>query len=93
ALAGGLGANLEAPATGAAAWAFGEDQARYVVTAPDAAAILAAAAAAEVPAAVIGHTQAAPRLNLGSNRAISMEELGQRHEGWLPRYMGGEING
>ena len=93
ALAGGLGARLEAPATGAAAWAFGEDQARYVVTARDAATILAAAAAAEVPAEVIGHTQTARRLNLGSNRAISMDELGQRHEGWLPRFMGGEING
>ena len=93
ALAGGLGARLEAPATGAAAWAFGEDQARYVVTARDAGTILAAAAAADVPAEVIGHTQTSRRLNLGSNRAISIDELGQRHEGWLPRFMGGEING
>ena len=93
ALAGGLGARLKAPATGAAAWAFGEDQARYVVTARDAGTILAAAAAADVPAEVIGHTQTSRRLNLGSNRAISIDELGQRHEGWLPRFMGGEING
>ena len=93
ALAGGLGAQLEAPATGAAAWAFGEDQARYVVTARNTTTIIAAAAAADVPAEVIGHTQTARQLNLGSNRAISIDELGQRHEGWLPRFMGGEING
>ena len=63
------------------------------MTARDAGTILAAAAAADVPAEVIGHTQTSRRLKLGSNRAISIDELGQRHEGWLPRFMGGEING
>ena len=63
------------------------------MTARDAATILAAAAAAEVPAEVIGHTQTAQRLNLGSYRAIYISELRQQHEGWLPRFMSGEING
>ena len=51
ALAGGLGARIEAPERRPArpplhAWLFGEDQARYIVTAPEAAAILDAAEAA-----------------------------------------------
>src|SRR3546814_13376423 len=57
ALAGNIGAILE-PDAGIAlhAWAFGEDQARYVVTSANGADISEAARAAGVPVAVIGRT-------------------------------------
>src|SRR5690606_31205076 len=57
AIASGIGARIEPPADlPLHAWAFAEDQARYVVTLPeaDADAMLARAAAAGVPAARIG---------------------------------------
>src|SRR3546814_16673408 len=57
ALAGNIGAILE-PDAGIAlhAWAFGEDQARYVVTSANGADIAEAARAAGVPVAVIGRS-------------------------------------
>ena len=88
ALAGGTGARLEAPPAGipATGWWFGEDQARYVVAAAEAAPILAAAAAAGVPAKVVGKTEAGS-LTLAGSDAISLAELRSIHEGWLPGYM------
>jgi phosphoribosylformylglycinamidine synthase len=91
ALAGGLGAAIELPDTdrqAAAAWLFGEDQARYLVTAADAQAVLAAAEAASVPARVIGRT-GGDTLTLSSGDHISLARLRDAHEGWLPRYMSG----
>ena len=69
------------------AWLFGEDQARYLVTAPEAAAVLEAAGEASVPAACIGTTGGAA-LTLPGGEPISLGELRAAHEGWLPRYMG-----
>ena len=88
ALAGGIGAEI-APPDGAVprhAWLFGEDQARYLVTAADPAALLKAAQAAGVPAAVIGKTGGSA-LTIKGERPISLPELRDAHEGWLPRYM------
>jgi phosphoribosylformylglycinamidine synthase len=68
---------------------FGEDQARYIVTSADGAAILAAAAAAGVPAAVIGTTGGAT-LTLPEGDPISLDGLREAHETWLPTYIAGK---
>ena len=90
-----LGAELSPPEDGALplhAWLFGEDQARYLVTAAAAEPILEAARAAGVPAAQIGRTTAesagSGALTLSSGGTISLVDLGAAHEGWLPGYMG-----
>ncbi|MEX0696488.1 MAG: phosphoribosylformylglycinamidine synthase subunit PurL [Dongiaceae bacterium] len=95
AMAGGIGAAV-ARASGKPAtisWLFGEDQGRYLVTAAEAAAsaIAAAAGAAGVAVEAVG-TTGGGALTLPSSRPISVAELKQAHEGWLPRYMGGERN-
>jgi phosphoribosylformylglycinamidine synthase len=94
AIAGGRGFALLADAAGeampAAAWLFGEDQARYLVAAapPMAAAIVDRAAAAGVPARVIG-TAGGDRLTLAAGHAISLEAAARAQESWLPAYMAG----
>jgi phosphoribosylformylglycinamidine synthase subunit PurL len=88
AMAAGIGADI-APPTDAPAlhgWLFGEDQGRYVMTTGDADRVLAAAAAAGVPATRIG-TTGGERLTVGGAHAISIEELSTAHEGWMPGYM------
>ena len=71
------------------AFLFGEDQARYVVTAEDAESVLAEARDAGVPAAVIGATTDDGLLTLSPGDAISLDMLRSGHEGWLPDYMRG----
>jgi len=91
ALSGGTGAWIGPPDGGPAAfaWAFGEDQGRYVLatSAPDA--VLAAARAAGVPAAAIGQS-GGDALTLGGDDTISLDELRAAHEDWLPAYMNAE---
>jgi phosphoribosylformylglycinamidine synthase len=93
AMAGGLGARLLLDATtiGTASehgWLFGEDQGRYVVSAmpEEAPRILADAPLALTTARVIG-TVGGAELKLGDHRAISVRELFDGHETWLPAYM------
>jgi phosphoribosylformylglycinamidine synthase len=91
ALAGGCGADIAQGASEAAnpplaAWLFGEDQSRYLVTTGDAGGLLAAAERAGVPARAIGRT-GGDRLILAQREAISLAELRAGHEGWLPGYM------
>jgi len=90
ALAGGIGATIEPWGKLAAhAWCFGEDQGRYLVTAPSAAeagAVLEAARAAEVAARVIG-TGGGTDLTLAGQGSMSLAELREAHESWLPAYM------
>ncbi|MFL5167012.1 MAG: phosphoribosylformylglycinamidine synthase subunit PurL, partial [Microvirga sp.] len=90
AMAGGVGAVMpECPVDlPCHAYLFGEDQARYVLavdpdTAPD---ILYSAASKGIPVALIGMT-GADSLTLPGEDAISIAELRQAHEGWLPQYM------
>jgi phosphoribosylformylglycinamidine synthase II len=89
ALAGGLGATVEAPDGDLPlhAWLFGEDQARYLVTGTAADAVLEAARQAGVPAIRIGVT-GGTGLTLPGAAPISMDKLRSAHEGWLPGYMG-----
>jgi phosphoribosylformylglycinamidine synthase subunit PurL len=68
------------------AWLFGEDQARYLVSAEDGSAIVAAAQKAGVPAQIIGRTGGA-MLTLDDDYTISIEALRAAHEAWLPEYM------
>ena len=94
ALLGGRGAEISGPPPDAPdsppihAWLFGEDQARYIVTAEDGAALLAAAEAAGVPAARIG-TTGGTALILPEGDPISLDGLRRAHETWLPAYMDG----
>ncbi|MBR46713.1 MAG: phosphoribosylformylglycinamidine synthase II [Rhodospirillaceae bacterium] len=85
-----IGAAIDAPDGNLrpAAWCFGEDQARYIVTAPEnvAQAILDDAAQAKIPIDSIGLSGGAS-LTLGPSDAISLDELKRAHEDWLPDYM------
>ena len=89
AMASRIGAVLGAP-HGAIAhtfW-FGEDQARYIVTAKDHVAIERRAKAASVPITRIGATGGRV-IALGDERPLPLETLIDRFEGWLPSYMAG----
>ena len=94
AIAGGIGAELEQytdiPAHG---WLFGEDQARYIVTAPVAAAqkLLGLAAASGVEIHRIGVT-GGTSLKLPGEAPIEIADLKKVHESWLPAYMSATSN-
>jgi phosphoribosylformylglycinamidine synthase len=92
AMAGGLGAVLVAPpaAVPVHAFWFGEDQARYVVTAAaaNADAILARARDAGVPVRMLGVVGGAA-LAIDGERAVPVADLAAAFEGWLPAYMAG----
>jgi phosphoribosylformylglycinamidine synthase len=90
ALAGNIGAHVEEPPdwTTPGDWLFGEDQARYLVATATPGAVIDAAKKAGVPAAVIGRT-GGPALTVAGDTPISLDELRDAHEGWLPRYMAG----
>ncbi len=89
AMAGRIGATIGvSEALPAHAWGFGEDQARYLVTLPEAQLghFLARAGQAGVPARFLGLT-GGEQLTLGKASPISLERLRMAHEGWLPAYM------
>jgi phosphoribosylformylglycinamidine synthase subunit PurL len=90
AMAGGVGCEIIPPSgvPSLHAWLFGEDQARYLVatTAPDE--LAAAARTAGVEASLLGHSGGAELTVLGAG-PISVAELRDAHEGWLPAYMAG----
>jgi phosphoribosylformylglycinamidine synthase len=89
AMASGLGATL-APPPGAPAlhaFAFGEDQGRYLVTTADGPALVSRAEKAGIPATVLGRTGGA-ELTLEGTGTISVVQLKAAFEGWLPAYMG-----
>ena len=87
-LAGDVGAEITAPADGppAHAWLFGEDQGRYLLATEEPDAILAAAQEAGVPAARIG-TVGGDALTLDGVNLISVSDLREAHEDWLPAYI------
>ena len=87
AIASGIGAVLETTCkVPAYAFWFGEDQARYVVTAKLTEPIFERASAAGVPIAAVGATGGAV-VSLEGERPISVADLKQRFEAWLPAYM------
>ncbi|MEA3040545.1 MAG: phosphoribosylformylglycinamidine synthase subunit PurL, partial [Sphingomonadales bacterium] len=92
ALAGGMGAMLiGTPAIHlplAAAW-FGEDQARYLVTARDFYNLQHSAFLAKVECALIGFT-GGDWIMLSSVACLQLQDLRRAHEGFFPALMGGE---
>ena len=90
ALASGLGASLTALNH---AQLFGEDQARYLVTASGdkAEAICSELRAAGVPAERAGSVTPAATLTIADGPSISLDELRSAHEGWFPAFMAGEL--
>jgi phosphoribosylformylglycinamidine synthase len=89
AMASRIGAVLETPSGVAAhAFWFGEDQARYVVTAKDAEAVVQRAKAAAVPLIRLGAT-GGRILGLADERPLRVADLLARFEAWLPAYMAG----
>mgnify|MGYP000123808272 CR=1 FL=1 len=88
AMASGLGARLQIEADRMDAALFGEDQARYVVTAPagEAAEIVAEAGAAGIPVDSIGAV-GGEDLTVAGALTISLVDLTAAHEAWLPSYM------
>jgi len=90
ALAGNIGC-LITPAADAETlhgWAFGEDQARYLVTTSDPDLLIQGAKQAGVTAAIIG-TVGGDEIALSGHGEISVSELREGHENWLPAYMAG----
>ncbi|HEX3494782.1 MAG TPA: phosphoribosylformylglycinamidine synthase subunit PurL [Methylocella sp.] len=91
AMAGGIGASIEvSPSLPELGFFFGEDQARYIVTATleAAEAIPDAAETAGVACEIIGVT-GGDTLTLGFGTAILVDNLVWVHEAWLPRYIAG----
>jgi phosphoribosylformylglycinamidine synthase len=91
AIAAGIGAIVTPPeALPPHGFFFGEDQARYLVTASSdrAEAIVLCAAAEGLACAIIGST-GGTALTLGGETAILVEDLKQANEDWLPTYMAG----
>ena len=70
------------------AWAFGEDQACYVVTLPATSAetFVKDALSAGIPTQAIG-TTGGNELTVEGSHPISLADLDAAHEGWLPNYM------
>lgn len=79
----GIGADITA--SGDAAFWFGEDQSRYVITSKHSAEILKAAKSWGITATVIGKTKA-NELSI-SGTSIKVNELKSQNENWLPNYM------
>jgi len=93
AMAAGIGATIEPPATASPLAAFfGEDQGRYVVTVrPDTVeAVRSRAADAGVSAAVAG-TTGGNDLKLGTLVSISVAKLKEAHDNWFPAFMSHEL--
>ena len=68
------------------AWAFGEDQARYLVT-TEGENFVAVAEGARVPVTCIGRTGG--EALVWGDQTLTLDELRTAHEGWLPEYMEG----
>ena len=91
AMAGNIGATLSLADTELAShiYLYAEDQGRYLLSSANADKILAEAANRGIPAKIVGRT-GGDALTLGDGNAISLAELKQAHEGWLPNYMAQE---
>ena len=90
ALAGGTGAHLKAydGALPEHAYWFGEDQGRYVLAVPmqNVDLILKRAKSLALQAEKIGRT-GGDKLSIKDGDSVSLAELRDVHEGWLPGYM------
>ena len=71
------------------AWLFGEDQSRYIITTKNPAPILKKAKNKRIPLYVLGKT-GGDMLVFGDQIAISLRDVRESHEKWLPKYMKGK---
>ena len=91
AIASGNGAVLGSPSElPTHAFWFGEDQARYVVTARNIEPIMERAKAAGVPLTRLGATGGAV-VSISGEQPLRVADLKQRFETWLPAYMAGLV--
>ncbi len=90
AMAGGVGASIAFDGE-AVRFCFGEDQGRFIISAPPygGAAIMADAKAAGVPAVLLGETGGG-RIAVVGQGGVTVAELRHAHESWLPAYMGAD---
>ncbi|QQG36039.1 MAG: phosphoribosylformylglycinamidine synthase subunit PurL [Micavibrio aeruginosavorus] len=86
AIASGIGADLNIP--GDAAFWFGEDQGRYVLTTAQPAKLLELAEKSGIPAKAVGQTGGSI-LRIPENQVINISEIRDIHEQWLPAFMEG----
>ena len=88
AIASGIGCNIEVPkkAPTMLGWLFGEDQARYLISADNASSIMANAKRHGIIAEKIGQT-IGKELTVGAEASISLEVLENEYINWLPLYM------
>ncbi|MBL94126.1 MAG: phosphoribosylformylglycinamidine synthase II [Magnetovibrio sp.] len=89
AIAANIGAKISPPSNFLAqAWAFGEDQARYVVTTKNVEGLLYRASKAGIVACCIGITsgEAISVSNFGERKVAKLKKL---NESWLPSFMNG----
>ena len=88
ALSGNLGADINIPESDTLlAWAFGEDQARYLVQVEDAVKFQALIDEHHLKGHQIGTTKDSQILTAGPNVTISLEEMQQCYESKLPEMM------
>ena len=88
-IAGGTGVTVKPPSGTAIpshAFFYGEDQARYLVASGVGDNILEAAKAAGVPAVLLGYSGGAG-LVVSGLVSLSLADIKQAHEDWLPTYM------
>ncbi len=91
-LAGNIGADLHLPESGSeVAWLFGEDQGRYVIATRDPDKVLNAANSSNVAAAIIGQA-GGDAISIDGKNKIGLAELRDLNEGWMPKFMTGEID-
>ena len=90
AMRSGFGAEIAVPKTGNLhGWAFGEDQARFVVTTADSQALIAAAKEAGIEITKLGMVSDQGELKFGDNDTISIADLNAVSEGCIPALMAG----
>lgn len=86
AMASGIGADIAL--SGDAAFWFGEDQGRYVLTTAGPEKLLKLAKESGISAVLAGKTSGTT-LRIPENQGISIKEISDIHENWLPAFMEG----
>ena len=90
AMRSGFGADIAVPKTGNLhGWAFGEDQARFVVTTANSRTLIAAAKEAGIQVTKLGMVSNRSELKFGDNDTISIVDLNTVFEGCIPALMAG----
>ncbi len=86
----GFGADIAVPKTGNLhGWAFGEDQARFVVTTADSKTLIAEAKEAGIEITKLGMVSDRSELKFGDDDTISITDLNAVFDGCIPALMAG----